>query len=280
MARASIFWYAAAGAAGAAAVAWAINRRSDYYDEDDFRLPSAGSATLPSPAPNVVVLAPEWGVIRTTHVVPVQRALEAFPNGIGIVIHTLGGSCLAVDHIAHMLTEYKGRVTVYVPYMALSGGTMIALAADEIVMEPAAILGPVDPQLNGWPAVGILEAVSRKPPESVDDEWMILAAEARKSLQETRATVRSFVSTDAAVDRLTSGSTTHARPIPYAEAVELKLPVRLGVPRELVAAVDELAVSPPPVVFFQSAEESTAASRGLSATRIAPAGARGRGERR
>ena len=268
MRRVSVLWYALAGAAGAGAIAWLHNRRVDDRQFPPFPL-LRSPPTLPTPTPGVVVLAPEWGIIRTEHVLPLQRALEASPESIGIVIHTLGGTILAVDHIAHMLSSYKGRVTVYVPYMALSGGTMIAIAADEIVMEPSAILGPVDPQLNGWPAVGILELLSRKPPESIDDEWMLLATESQKALAETRQSVRALVSSEPAVERLTSGSTTHARPITYAEASSLALPVRLGVPRELVASVDELVGRSPHGGCFPPISLSEEALSGIATTRIA-----------
>ena len=52
----------------------------------------------------------------------------------------------------------------------MSGGTLLALAADEIVMDINAVLGPVDPQLGKYPAASILEAVSRKEINEVDDE--------------------------------------------------------------------------------------------------------------
>ena len=263
------WWYVAMGAAMGATVAAgtaAIVARL----QDRGRLP--GGATLPklpSPADDVFVLAPEWGVIRTEHVLPLQHALERSPESIGLVIHTLGGTILAVDHIAHMLRHVQGKVTVYVPYMALSGGTMIALAADEIVMEPSAILGPVDPQIDGWPAVGILEVVERKPPESVDDEWVLLAAESRKALKETRDTVRALVDSEAAVERLTSGATTHARPITYGEAHTLGLPVRLGVPPELVLAVDNLVSQAPKWGCFPPIMISAEHGAGVSRTRLA-----------
>jgi ClpP class serine protease len=61
-----------------------------------------------------------------------------------------------------------------VPHYALSGGTLIALAADEIVMREYAVLGPVDPQLGQCPAASILKAVARKPVAEVDDQTLIL----------------------------------------------------------------------------------------------------------
>ena len=48
---------------------------------------------------------------------------------------------------------------MFVPHYAMSGGTLLALAADQIVMDPNAVLGPVDPQLGPLPAASMLEAV-------------------------------------------------------------------------------------------------------------------------
>ena len=52
-------------------------------------------------------------------------------------------------------------MTAFVPHYAMSGGTLIALAADEIVMYEDAVLGPVDPQLGQYPAASILTVVRR-----------------------------------------------------------------------------------------------------------------------
>ena len=67
---------------------------------------------------------------------------------IDFIVHTPGGLVLAAGQIAHALKRHRAKVTVFVPHYAMSGGTLIALAADEIVMDPNAVLGPVDPQLG------------------------------------------------------------------------------------------------------------------------------------
>ena len=53
---------------------------------------------------------------------------------IDFVIHTPGGLVLAAMQIARAVEAHKAKVTVYVPVYAMSGGTLIALAADEIVL--------------------------------------------------------------------------------------------------------------------------------------------------
>src|SRR5713101_8334467 len=76
---------------------------------------------------------------------------------IDIVLHTPGGLVLAALQIARAIHKHKGKVTAFVPHYAMSGGTLIALAADEIIMSEDAVLGPVDPQLGQYPAASILK---------------------------------------------------------------------------------------------------------------------------
>src|SRR3977135_1231194 len=84
----------------------------------------------------------------------VLRAIQMTDDDIpiDIILHTPGGLVLAALQIAHAIREHKSKVTVFVPHYAMSGGTLIALAANEIVMSKHAVLGPIDPQLGQWPA--------------------------------------------------------------------------------------------------------------------------------
>src|SRR5437879_9107012 len=83
---------------------------------------------------------------------------------LDLLVHTPGGLVLAAGQIAKALRRHPGKVTVFVPHYAMSGGTLIALAADEIVMDPNAVLGPVDPQVGQSPAASILSVLQRKTP--------------------------------------------------------------------------------------------------------------------
>src|SRR2546429_6762721 len=94
---------------------------------------------------------------------------------IDLVLHTPGGLVLAAVQIARALHEHQGKVTAFVPHYAMSGGTLIALAADEIVMSRHAVLGPVDPQLEQSPAASLLKVVEQKPISEIDDKTLILA---------------------------------------------------------------------------------------------------------
>ena len=71
----------------------------------------------------------------------------------------------------------------------MSGGTLIALAADEIVMDDNAVLGPIDPQIGKYPAGSILKAVELKNINRVDDQTLILADIANKAVKQVEDTV-------------------------------------------------------------------------------------------
>ena len=64
----------------------------------------------------------------------VLRAIRMTPDDmpIDIVLHTPGGLVLAAEQIAHALIRHPAKVTVIIPHFAMSGGTLLALAADEI----------------------------------------------------------------------------------------------------------------------------------------------------
>ena len=106
----------------------------------------------------------------------VLRAIRMTPSDVPIdlILHTPGGLVLASEQIARALMKHPAKVTVYIPHYAMSGGTMIALAADEIRMDENAVLGPMDPQLGQFPAASIVAAVSKKDPNKIDDETLIL----------------------------------------------------------------------------------------------------------
>src|SRR3954465_2194996 len=96
-------------------------------------------------------------------------------------LHTPGGLVLAAEQIAHAVRSHPAKVTVLVPHYAMSGGTLIALAADEIVMDAHAVLGPVDPQLGDMPAASILRVAAAKEPAQIDDRFLVLADVAEKA---------------------------------------------------------------------------------------------------
>lgn len=177
---------------------------------------------------------------------------------IDFVIHTPGGLVLAAGQIAQALRRHRGKVTIFVPHYAMSGGTLIALAADEIVMDHNAVLGPVDPQVGQSPAASILTVLERKEPKDIDDHTLILADVARKAIAQVRNTVQELLSermpakeSEALADKLTVGGWTHDYPITAEEAQALGLPVRTDVPPEIY---DFMALFPQPTRTRPSVE--------------------------
>ncbi len=170
----------------------------------------------------------------------ILRAIRLTPPEmpIDLVLHTPGGLVLAAEQIARALRDHPGRVTVFVPHYAMSGGTLIALAADEIVMDEHAVLGPVDPQLGHYPAVSILTVIDRKPIAEIDDETLILANVAEKALTQVHSAVVELASRRLSPDeagalatKLTGGTWTHDYPITVLEARSLGFAVSTKMPR-------------------------------------------------
>jgi ClpP class serine protease len=160
---------------------------------------------------------------------------------IDLILHTPGGLVLATEQIAMALCRHPGKVTVFVPHYAMSGGTLLALAADEIVMDENAVLGPVDPQLGQWPANSILRAVEQKQANEVDDETLIMADVARKAVGQIRSLIINILShgqmprekAEVLADLLSNGTWTHDYPIGVGEAKEMGLPVNTDIPPEV-----------------------------------------------
>jgi ClpP class serine protease len=156
---------------------------------------------------------------------------------IDLILHTPGGLVLASEQIAHALCRHPAKVTIFVPHYAMSGGTLLALAADEIVMDENAVLGPIDPQLGEYPAVSIITAVEQKDVNEVEDKTLILADVARKAIDQVRSRAAAILSEHMDAERarslaeaLSAGRWTHDYPITVEEAQELGLNVSTGMP--------------------------------------------------
>lgn len=156
---------------------------------------------------------------------------------IDLVLHTPGGLVLPSLQIARAVRKRKGKVRVIVPHYAMSGGTLIALAADEIIMSEHAVLGPVDPQLGEWPAASLVKVVRAKPVSEIDDETLIRADVAEKAIRQVRDAVRELLAdrlpperADELAATLSQGTWTHEYPITFEAARSLGLPVSIDMP--------------------------------------------------
>ena len=169
---------------------------------------------------------------------------------IDLIIHTPGGIALAATQIAFALKAHKGKTTVMVPHYAMSGGTLIALAADEILMDPHAVLGPVDPQIGTqkgtYAATSIIKVVETKSRDETDDETLYLAEEARKALNQMTDLVRELLSDkfesekiEHVIDNLVEGKYTHDFPITAEATCELLGQCATAeIPREVYQLMD------------------------------------------
>jgi ClpP class serine protease len=171
----------------------------------------------------------------------VLRAIRLTPDDmpIDILLHTPGGLVLASEQISHALMRHPAKVTVFVPHYAMSGGTMIALASDEIMMDCNAVLGPVDPQLGQYPAASIINAVSQKNINRVDDNTLILADMARKAVVQVEEFLTQLLAdkmtpekAQALARSLSEGRWTHDFPITCDKLKEMELPVNTELPTE------------------------------------------------
>jgi len=172
-------------------------------------------------------------VLRAIHMTDPQVPLD-------IVLHTPGGLVLASLQIARALARHPGKVTVFVPHYAMSGGTLIALAADEICMSEHAVLGPVDPQVGEFPAASLLRVVEQKPIENIDDETLVLADQAAKAVQQLRDNVKELLcghlsdeQCSRVAEQLSAGHWTHDFAITPDHARAMGLPVTTDFPQTL-----------------------------------------------
>ena len=154
------------------------------------------------------------------------------------MLHTPGGLVLAALQIARAIRDHRAKVTAFVPHYAMSGGTLISLAANEIVMWTHSVLGPVDPQLDKFPAASLIKVVEQKPIAKIDDETLVIADVGHKAIVQVRSAVHELLErrlpaeeADALADKLSDGTWTHDYPISAGEAKSFGLNVSTDIPR-------------------------------------------------
>jgi ClpP class serine protease len=160
---------------------------------------------------------------------------------IDLVLHTPGGLVLAAMQIARAVEAHPAKVSVLVPVYAMSGGTLIALAADEIVLGEFSVLGPIDPQIAGLPAASIVKARDTKPVDHVHDLTLVLADVSEKALAQVKRGAVELLTpqmeqskAEQLADKLAGGHWTHDYALTATEARELGLPVKVGMPLEFM----------------------------------------------
>lgn len=153
--------------------------------------------------------------------VPADKPLD-------IVLHTPGGEAFACELIASALKD-RPNTTAYVPYCAMSAGTIIALATEKIVMGRYACLGPIDTQFFGFPIESYTRLLKEKPIQAVEDFTVLLGYLAEKEQKTARARAcellnkAHFGRDDACrlTDFLVSGDMPHSEQINRERAIEI-----------------------------------------------------------
>ncbi len=213
-------------------------------------------------------------VLRAIRLTPIEQPID-------LILHTPGGLVLAAEQIGKALVEHKGKITVFVPHYAMSGGTLIALAADEIVMDPNAVLGPVDPQIAGVPAASILKVMETKKPEDIDDQTVMMADIAAKARVQVAASLTDILLKHLPQEKaaelakaLSEGRWTHDFPITVQLAAQFGLPVTTKMPRivyDLMDLYPQSTTQRPSVIYIpmKGAEKSDSTTQPGS---VKPAG--------
>jgi len=183
----------------------------------------------------------------------VLRAIQMTDDDVplDLVLHTPGGLVLAALQIAKAVREHKGKVTVFVPHYAMSGGTLIALAADEIVMCEHSVLGPIDPQLGESPAASLIKVTEQKPMSKIEDRTLVMADVGRKAITQVKQAASELLTrrlsaeqASALAEKLSVGTWTHDYPIWASTAKSLGLSVSTDMPNDVLQL---LTLYPQPV---------------------------------
>lgn len=183
---------------------------------------------------------PEIGIEDTTKVLMEFRKIP-LDKPVDLILHTPGGFAVAAEMMAMAIKFHPAKVTVMVPFYALSGGSLMSLAASEIRMEKYSVLGPVDPQVptpdGMYPAASLTTLVKTKPIQNITDRMIILADAANLEIENAKAFVlwllQGRMPTDQAervADFLSRGYMSHATPITLDVARMLGLNVVEGIP--------------------------------------------------
>jgi hypothetical protein len=161
------------------------------------------------------------------------------------------------------------NIRAIVPQLAMSAGTMIALACNEIVMGKHSSIGPIDPQLGGVAAHGLIEeaenalkAVQGAPHTAPLYQMLFskygptLLGEARKVISWSNTMVAEWLRTGmfsddtstAAVkaDKVIAGLGDHALTLSHARHISIKMAADLDIkvaPLEKDSALQEAVLS-------------------------------------
>ena len=184
--------------------------------------------------------APEISIEDTETVLQQMRKVPP-ETPVDFIIHTPGGYALAAQMMAMAIKFHPSKVTAMIPFYAMSGGSLMSLAAGEIRMEKYSVLGPVDPQIptpdGMYPAGSIATLVKTKPIQNITDRMVIMSDIANLEIENAKAFVIWLLQgkmddnqAERVADFLSKGYMSHATPITLDVARALGLNVVEGIP--------------------------------------------------
>jgi len=163
-----------------------------------------------------------------------------------LILHTLGGYSFPSEMIANAIKKHPGKKAACVPYIAMSGGTVIALATDIVHMGKDAFLGPIDTQYAGFPAEAFDKLKEDKSKERIGDSVLLTSylVDQHKKTAKNRAMAilndkhQPKDAKEKVVDELMAKGRHHAEPISASEAKAIGIHSDTGVPAEVYTLVD------------------------------------------
>jgi ClpP class serine protease len=168
----------------------------------------------------------------------ISRALIKFAGKpFDLIIHTPGGEIFPSQFIARMFKQYPGQIRTIIPLYSMSGGTLLSLSTDQLVMPRTASLGPIDPQLGNLFRFGSAKAwdkIVKLKGKKAEDQSISFAFMGKQYTKTIRKQLMNLIRFDMRekdkrrfVNFLTSGEIEHGYPITPEELRGFGVPVKL-----------------------------------------------------
>lgn len=168
-----------------------------------------------------------------------------------LILHTPGGEVFSALMISRILKQYPGKIRTIVPLYAMSGGTLLALSTDEIVMSKSACLGPVDPQLGNLFKMGSAkswEKIVKFKGKRAEDSSISMALEGSKYTKTIRNHITDIIGLGMNgkdkkkfVEFITSGDIEHAYALTPEKLKEFGVPVTIMENHKLINTLIKIA---------------------------------------
>jgi ClpP class serine protease len=163
-----------------------------------------------------------------------------------VILHTLGGYSFPSEMIANAIKNHPEKKSACVPYVAMSGGTVIALSTDKIHMGKDAFLGPIDTQYRGYPAAAFDQLRKDKHPDAISDEVLLTSYSVDQHMKKAKDRAMSVLNAhhqvkddkEYVVRELMAAGRHHAEPISAKEAKGIHINVDTTMPDEVNTLVD------------------------------------------